>query len=48
MNEQAEQRENELDGWPLPSRDVLRDLERQPLAWSEQDGEARSGVRPAA
>ena len=40
MSEQNEQRPSELDGWPVPSRDVLRDLERSLVAWPEPEHES--------
>jgi hypothetical protein len=39
VDEQNEQRPSELDGWPVPTRDVLRDLERRAPAWPEPDAE---------
>ena len=39
MNEQNDQRPTELDGWPVPSPDVLRDLERRVPAWPEPESE---------
>ena len=38
MNEQPD-RHDDVDGWPLPSREVLRDLDRPTLSWFEQDSE---------
>jgi hypothetical protein len=35
MNEQSDERQAELEGWPLPSRDVLRELEQRPDTWPE-------------
>jgi hypothetical protein len=40
MNEQDEQHPPELDDWPMPSRDVLRDLDRRAPAWPEPDADA--------
>lgn len=39
MNEKSEQRDD-FDGWPTPSRDVLRELERPALSWYWADAEA--------
>ncbi|HET7567218.1 MAG TPA: hypothetical protein VFJ91_04450 [Gaiellaceae bacterium] len=44
MDEQDEQRAREPDGWPRPSRDVLRDLERREPLWPEP----QSAQQPAA
>jgi hypothetical protein len=41
MNEQNEQRPGELDGWPVPSRDVLRDLDRRVPQWPEPEAPER-------
>lgn len=46
MNEQGEQHTSEPDGWPIPSRDVLRDLERRVPAWPDPDAERE--LAPAA
>jgi hypothetical protein len=35
MSEHADAKEN--DGWPLPSRDVLRELDPPAVVWSEND-----------
>jgi hypothetical protein len=35
MNEQSEERRTETAGWPVPSRDVLRELDRRADAWPE-------------
>jgi hypothetical protein len=35
MNEQSDERQTELDGWPVPSRDVLRELDQPVDAWPE-------------
>jgi hypothetical protein len=35
MSEQNEDRLTELDGWPVPSRDVLRELDQRVEAWPE-------------
>jgi hypothetical protein len=37
MNEQRDADANEIDGWPLPSRDVLRELDPPAVVWSESD-----------
>jgi hypothetical protein len=37
MNEQTDDRTTEPDGWPTPSSDVLRDLERRGPLWVESD-----------
>ncbi|HZD86861.1 MAG TPA: hypothetical protein VE088_02520 [Gaiellaceae bacterium] len=39
MNEHPEQRDD-FEGWPRPSRDVLRELERPALSWFDPDAEA--------
>lgn len=48
MSEQSENRPQDVDGWPLPSRDVLRDLERPAIAWPEQRADAEAQVPAAA
>ena len=35
MNEQSEEPRTDLDGWPIPTRDVLRELEQHAVAWPE-------------
>ncbi|HET7568141.1 MAG TPA: hypothetical protein VFJ91_09140 [Gaiellaceae bacterium] len=48
MSEQNDNRTNDVEGWPMPSRDVLRDLERAPVAWPEQRNDAEAPVPAAA
>ena len=47
MNEHSEQHDD-FDGWPRPSRDVLRELERPALSWYEPDGETEIAALGAA
>jgi hypothetical protein len=44
MNEQAAERHEELDGWPMPSPDVLRELDQPSLSWSRHEGESESEI----
>ena len=37
MGEPLEQHTGEIDGWPLPSPEVLRELEAPQLEWSEPE-----------
>jgi hypothetical protein len=37
MSEQTDDTANDADGWPLPSTDVLRELEPPALKWSESE-----------
>jgi hypothetical protein len=37
MAEQTDDGANDLDGWPLPSVEVLRELEPPAVVWSEPD-----------
>jgi hypothetical protein len=46
MNEQSDHGED-FDGWPMPSRDVIRELERPALSWYEDDS-ATQPNRPLA
>jgi len=34
MNEQHDANANEIDGWPLPSRDVRRELDPPAVVWA--------------
>ncbi|HVS85787.1 MAG TPA: hypothetical protein VHD91_09155 [Gaiellaceae bacterium] len=47
MNEQQEQFERDVDGWPMPSPDVRRELERRPLSWSEPAPESQAQLSAA-
>ncbi len=40
MNEQHDANTNDIDGWPLPSRDVLRELDPPAVVWSEAESSA--------
>ena len=46
MNEQHEA--DEIDGWPLPSQDVLRELDPPAVVWSESDPAATPQTRRSA
>jgi hypothetical protein len=48
MNEQADHSSNETDGWPLPSQDVLRELEPPAVVWSKQEPVASWPLGPTA
>jgi hypothetical protein len=40
MNEQHDANAHEIDGWPLPSVDVLRELDPPTVVWSESESAA--------
>jgi hypothetical protein len=40
MSERNDENANDAAGWPLPSQDVLRELEVPALVWSEPDSAA--------
>jgi hypothetical protein len=48
MNEQYEASANEIDGWPLPSQDVLRELDPPAVDWSELEPVASWPTGPTA
>ena len=48
MSEQTDDKANDPDGWPLPSRDVVRQLEPPPLVWSEPEPAISRPTRPTA
>jgi hypothetical protein len=48
MSEHTDSNANDADGWPLPSRDVLRELEPPVLVWSEPEPAATPRTRPTA
>ena len=37
MNESADHSSNDADGWPLPSYDVLRELDPPAVTWAEAE-----------
>jgi hypothetical protein len=37
MSDQADDSANDVDGWPLPSRDVARELDPPALVWSDPE-----------
>jgi hypothetical protein len=47
MNEQNDDNANDVDGWPLPSVDILRELEPPTLVWSEPESASWPTRRPA-
>ena len=48
MSEQAEASANEVNGWPLPTVDVLRELNPPAVTWSESDPAATPQSRRSA
>jgi hypothetical protein len=48
MNEGSDHSTNEIDGWPLPSPDVVRELEPPALVWSEPESPASWPTRLTA
>jgi hypothetical protein len=48
MNEQHDANTNDIDGWPLPSRDVLRELDPPAVDWSEWEPAATPPSRHPA
>jgi hypothetical protein len=46
MNEHSDDHANDADGWPLPSRDVLRELEPPAVVWLESEPAANRQLRP--
>ena len=48
MNEQTDDRANDADGWPVPSSDVVRELEPPALVWSEPEPSTSRPTRPTA
>jgi hypothetical protein len=48
MNEQHDANANEVDGWPLPSRDVLRELDPPAVVWSESEPASSRPTGPTA
>jgi hypothetical protein len=48
MGELNDDNANDAGGWPLPSRDVLRELEPPELAWPESDPAASWPIRRSA
>jgi hypothetical protein len=48
MNEQTDANANDVEGWPLPSTDVLRELEPPAVTWSESEPVSNRPSRPTA
>jgi hypothetical protein len=48
VNERTEDNANEAGGWPLPSRDVLRELEPPALVWTDSEPAAGWPIRRSA
>jgi hypothetical protein len=48
MSERNDDSANDGGGWPLPSEDVLRELEPPALVWSESDAAASWPIRRSA
>ncbi|MBV8256253.1 MAG: hypothetical protein JOZ56_09205 [Actinobacteria bacterium] len=47
MNDATELR-TDPDGWPMPSADVMRELERPALAWPEPSPGEETALQPVA
>jgi hypothetical protein len=45
MNEQPEANANDVDSWPLPTQDVVRELEAPAVVWSEAEPAATPPIR---
>ena len=48
MSDQNDANANDYDGWPLPSVDVLRELEPPVVVWAEAEPAATRPIRPTA
>jgi hypothetical protein len=48
MNEQHDANANDIEGWPLPSHDVLRELDPPAVVWSESESAATPQIRRPA
>jgi hypothetical protein len=48
MNEQLDANAHEIEGWPLPSVDVLRELDPPAVDWSEPESAATPQTRRSA
>jgi hypothetical protein len=48
MSDQTDDSANDADGWPLPSREVVRELEPPAVVWSQPDPAANRPIRPTA
>jgi hypothetical protein len=48
MSDQTDDSANDEGGWPLPSRDVLRELEEPVVAWSQPEPAVSPPTRPTA
>jgi hypothetical protein len=48
MSERSDDNANDAGSWPLPSSDVLRELDPPALVWSESDSAASWPIRPTA
>ena len=46
MNDQFDESAKDFEGWPLPSVDVLRELEPPVLVWAEPEPAASWPLRP--
>ena len=47
MNDRGETNANEADGWPVPSGQVLRELDPPAVDWSESDSATPQTRLPA-
>jgi hypothetical protein len=45
MNDQGDASTNEADGWPVPSGQVLRELDPPAVVWSESEPAAKPQIR---
>jgi hypothetical protein len=48
MSEQNDANANDHDGWPLPTHDVLRELDPPAVVWSEAEPASSWPTRPTA
>jgi hypothetical protein len=48
MNEQNDANANDIDGWPLPSLEVLRELDPPAVVWAESESAPTPQTRRSA
>ena len=48
MSDQTDDSANDADDWPLPSRDVVRELEPPAVVWPRPEPAANRPTRPTA